>query len=338
MSIQFHTKIDIGLNDENKTEDAMNKNMKRYAFFILSVLYLVILIIQPQPVKAEWLPEEEWEFTPVVFGQITSQTQNVIVYSDGYEQVPVTLKISNGSHTIYKKTYKSRGVRIIEIPRQKAGTCLIFSLKTSYGKKGETVKKIVKDAGIVSKKKISSVSKPKVSGKITDKSTSVKVYAKKGTTLYVKHGSEILAKKKYKKSGYQNLPIKKQKAGEVITFFTDSKKGRSKYVEKLVTDVTAPIKPKVEVIDYEIKVTGEVGTGVYVKDISNKTGYIGWHFIKALEENEEVIDPWFYFGREAEWNSDKYQVRLVDAWGNKSKCVTVQVSSTFVIPEDTAVE
>ncbi|MDE6981958.1 MAG: hypothetical protein K2P60_11255, partial [Lachnospiraceae bacterium] len=203
-------------------------NIKKAIVFFLSVLIVTNLIIQTVETRADEISPDEWEFTPIVVGEITSQTEKIAVYSDGYEDVPGTLKISNGSQTIFKKTYKTRGIRVIEIPRQKPGTCLQFSVKTSYGKKGDIVKKTVKNAGTVSKKKVSSVFKPKVSGKITDKSTSVKVYAKKGTTLYVKHGSETLAKKKYKKSGYQSLSIKRQKAGEVITFFADNKKGRSK--------------------------------------------------------------------------------------------------------------
>lgn len=42
----------------------------------------------------------------------------------------------------------------------------------------------------------------KVSGMETDKSTNVKVYAQTGTTLYVKHGSTLLAKQEYRKSGW----------------------------------------------------------------------------------------------------------------------------------------
>lgn len=305
------------------------QSAKKVTAIILAALFLTVPVIKPTEVKAEWIPPEEWEFTPVVVGEITDQTKKVVVYSDGYEDVPVTLKISKDNQSIFKKTYRSRGIRVIEIPRQKAGTCLQFTLKTSYGRKGETVKKTVKKAGTVSKKKVSSkLSSPKVSGKVTDKSTSVKVYAKKGTTVYVKHGSKLLAKKKYKKSGYQILPIEKQKAGEVVTFFTEDKKGRSKYVEKVVVDATAPAKPKVEVIDSDIKVTGEIGTGVYIKDITDGYGD-SWLFLEVLEKKNQVIYLWNYFlldePLEGADNVSIYQVRLVDAWGNKSKTVTVRI-------------
>lgn len=301
-------------------------NIKKAIVFFLSVLIVTNLIIQTVETRADEISPDEWEFTPIVVGEITSQTEKIAVYSDGYEDVPGTLKISNGKQTIFKKTYNSRGLRVIEIPRQKPGTCLQFSVKTSYGKKGEIVKKTVKNAGTVSKKKISaSVSKPKVSGKITDKSTSVKVYAKKGTTLYVKHGSETLAKKKYKKSGYQKLPIKKQKAGEVITFFSENKKGRSKYVEKVVSDDTAPAKPKVEVEGYDIRVTGEVGTGIYIKDVTGDDLRDNWRFMGVLEKKDEFFMPYTYYLLDEPWNDGPYQVRLVDAWGNKSKIVTVNI-------------
>lgn len=300
------------------------KNIKKAIVIFLSVLIVTNLIVQTVETRADEISPDEWEFTPIVVGEITSQTEKIAVYSDGYEDVPGTLKISNGSQTIFKKTYKTRGIRVVEIPRQKPGTCLQFSVKTSYGKKGEIVKKTVKNAGTVSKKKISApVSKPKVSGKITDKSISVKVYAKKGTTLYVKHGSETLAKKKYKKSGYQKLPIKKQKAGEVITFFAENKKGRSKYVEKVVSDVTAPAKPKVEVIDAKLKVSGEVGTGVYLKGIADSND--GWLLLEVLEKKNQTIYPgWYFLLDEPLDREELYQVRLVDAWGNKSKIVTVK--------------
>lgn len=304
------------------------KNLKKTILIVLSAIILAIPVIQAIEAKAEEVPPEELRFTPTVFGQITSETQKVIVYSYGDEHVPVTLKVSNGKETIFKKTYKTKAIRVIEIPRQKAGTCLQFTLKTSYGNKGDTVRKTVKDAGTVSKKKVSSsLASPKVSGKVTDKSTSVKVYAKKGTTVYVKHGSKLLAKKKYKKSGYQTLPIKKQKAGEVITFFTENKKGRSRYVEKVVSDATAPANPKVEVVrGYDIKVTGEVGTSVYIRDMTKGSVHDNyWMFIDALEKKTQVFDPAFCYLPVEVWNDGFYQVRLVDAWGNKSKAVTVRI-------------
>ncbi|RKJ60045.1 hypothetical protein [Roseburia sp. 1XD42-69] len=301
------------------------KKSYRIVSIILTLMILGIPILHSKEIKADVMPPEELSFTPVVFGEITSETQKVIVFSYGDEFVPTTLKVSNGKQTIFKKTYKKSAVRLIEIPRQKPGTCLQFSLKTSYGKKGGIVNRTVKNAGTVSKKKVSSVFKPKVSGKITDKSTSVKVYAKKGTTLYVKHGSLTLAKKKYKKSGYQSLSIKRQKAGEVITFFAENKKGRSKYVEKVVSDVTAPAKPKVEVAGYDIRVTGEVGTGVYIKDVTGDDMRDNWIFMGVLDKKVEFFTPYMYYLLDEPWNDGPYQVRLVDAWGNKSKIVTVNI-------------
>lgn len=304
------------------------KNFKKAILIALSAIILALPAAQAAEIKAEEVPPEELSFSPVVFGQITSETQKIVVYSYGDELVPVTLKVSNGRQTIFKKTYESPAVRVIEIPRQKAGTCLQFTLKTSYGRKGDTVRKTVKDAGTVSKKKVSSsLSSPKVSGKVTDKSISVKVYAKKGTTVYVKHGSKLLAKKKYKKSGYQTLPIKNQKAGEVLTFFTENKKGRSSYVEKVVSDVTAPAKPKVKVVqDDDIKVTGEVGTSVYIKDVTEGNVHDHyWMYVGTLEKKTQVFYPWLCYWPIEEWSDGFYQVRLVDAWGNKSKTVTVRI-------------
>ena len=301
------------------------RNFKNAIVTFLSALLLMSLIMQAVETKADVMPPEELSFTPVVFGEITSETQKVIVFSYGDEFVPTTLKVSNGKQTFFKKTYKKSAVRLIEIPRQKPGTCLQFSLKTSYGKKGDIVNRTVKNAGTVSKKKVSSVFKPRKKKKITDKSTSVKVYAKKGTTLYVKHGSLTLAKKKYKKSGYQSLSIKRQKAGEVITFFAENKKGRSKYVEKVVADVTAPAKPKVEVVDDNLKVSGEVGTGVYLKDITEGNDSGTWLFLTVLEKKNQIICPEIYFLQDQPLECESlYQVRLVDAWGNRSKSVTVK--------------
>lgn len=115
------------------------KKSYRIVSIILTLMILGIPILHSKEIKADVMPPEELSFTPVVFGEITSETQKVIVFSYGDEFVPTTLKVSNGKQTIFKKTYKKSAVRLIEIPRQKPGTCLQFSLKTSYGKKGDIV-------------------------------------------------------------------------------------------------------------------------------------------------------------------------------------------------------
>ena len=91
------------------------RNFKNAIVTFLSALLLMSLIMQTVETKADVMPPEELSFTPVVFGEITSETQKVIVFSYGDEFVPTTLKVSNGKQTIFKKTYKKSAVRLIEM-------------------------------------------------------------------------------------------------------------------------------------------------------------------------------------------------------------------------------
>lgn len=197
------------------------------------------------------------------------------------------MKITNQSETIFEKTYKSTGKKTIKIPQQKARTKLKFTLTSKYGVSG-SVTKTVKDDGVISNKKVdSSLKKPKISGKITDKSTSVKVYAKKGQTLHIQNGGKVLNKVKYQKTGYQNITIKKQKPETKLTFYVTGKKGRSPYVTKEVKDVTPPEKPEV-CFEFEndyswITVEGEKGADVYVKQ-NSKHVKGKWKYLGTLEK------------------------------------------------------
>lgn len=190
--------------------------------------------------------------------------------------------------------------------------------------------KSVKDDGVVSKKKVSpSLKKPIVDGEVTDKSTSVRVYAKKGDTLYIQNGAKILKKAKYKKSGYQRFSIKKQKAGTKLTFYTADKAARSAYVVKEVSDVTPPKKPKVSFTfedDYTwIDVEGEVGCDIYIRQ-NGKKGTGRWKYmgtLKGMDLGFHVDDlpniMWIDAG-------DTFSIRLVDDAGNKSKIATTEAA------------
>ncbi|MCM1256437.1 MAG: hypothetical protein NC307_01115 [Roseburia sp.] len=296
----------------------MRKMKQTLTIAILIIAMIGTVLIYPQNAHAGMISPEEVEYTPTVFTTITTQTDKVRVYV--YEDT--TLKVKSELGMVFKKTYKSEGKKTITIPEQKAGTKLRFTLTTSYGKTGSTVTKRVKDDGIISNKKINSaLKKPKISGKITDKSTTVKIYARKGDTLYIQNGASVLIKHKYRKTGYQVLNIKKQKADTKLTFYVADKKGRSGYVTKVVQDVTAPAKPKIimEPNDDSITVKGEAGTDVYVKQVSTHEKN-SWVKMGTMREKEETFSL-FFSGISSAYAGDYYSIRLVDDAGNKSEVV-----------------
>ncbi len=275
---------------------------------------------------AGWQTPEGAALEPVIFGRITTQTDKVRVYVYGN----TTLKITGDAGIIFQKTYKREGKKTVKLPLQKAHTKLKFTLTTKNGAAGSAVVKTVKDDGIISKKKVSvSLKKPIVAGAITDKSTSVKVYAEKGDTLYIQNGAKILKKFKYRKSGYRKFPIKKQKAETKLTFYTAKKTARSAYVIKEVKDVTPPKKPKVSFCfddDYSwIDVEGEIGCDVYVR--KNSKGKAGkWKYMGTLDgwnigfhvddlPNITSVDK-----------GDTFSIRLVDDGGNKSGIATTKAA------------
>lgn len=293
----------------------MKKRKNSIIVLLLTIIFTGISIITPDTAFASSVPPNEVEYTPVVFTKITTQTDLIRVYV--YEDT--TLKVKNQSNIIFQKHYKNEGTKTIRIPQQKANTKLKFTLTTSYGTIGGTVSRTVKDDGIISNKKIaSSMKKPKVYGKITDKSVSVKVKASKGETLYIQNGSQVLKKEVYSKTGSQTLTIPRQKAGTKLTFYTAGKKGRSAYVTKTVEDVTAPAKPDISLTedDTDIKVKGEIGTKVYVRQNSAKTSS-SWTYMGTMLENTCTF--WLYnAGIRSAYAGDTYSVRLVDDAGNKS--------------------
>lgn len=271
---------------------------------------------------------EEACYTPVVFTEITTQTDQVSVYVFD----DTTLKVKNQSGVIFQKSYESEGKKTIRIPQQKAKTKLRFTLTTSYGKKGDTVTKTVKDDGKISSKKVNpSLKKPKIYGKITDKTVSVKVYAGKGETLYIQNGSKVLKKVVYQKKGSQTVEIPQQKAGTKLTFYVADKKGRSAYTTKTVKDVTPPKKPEVSFSPDDVRITvkGEVGTKVYIRQNSaNVQG--SWLYMGTMLEGKCVF--WLYdAGISYAFAGDDFSVRLVDDAGNKSKS-----AKTGKIKEDAA--
>ena len=313
----------------------MKKVKKHLAMLLLIAVFLGTAVSHPIDAFADWVYAEEAILTPVVLTKITTQTDKVRVYV----YPDTTLEIKDKTQTIFKKTYKSEGKKTIKIPLQKANTKLKFTLTTKYGVV-DTVTKTVKDDGVISKKKINaSLKKPKIAGKVTDKTTSVKVYAKKGETLYIQNGAKVLKKIKYKKTGYQAVGIPEQKAETKLTFYVADKKGRSAYVTKEVQDVTPPSKPKIQFtfedfvdsaddIHYSsIDVDGEKGTDVYVKQ--NSKHVLGkWKYLGTLTEGNGYDLP-FYLGGlpgiKKIYVGDTFSVRLVDDAGNKSKAVTTTV-------------
>lgn len=309
----------------------MKKIISRKAVMmaVAAITVLIGVAAYPKNVRAGWETPKEAALEPIVFGGVTTQTDKVRVYV--YDNT--TLKITDNADTIFQKTYRREGKKTVRLPLQKAHVRLKFTLTTKHGVVGAAVVKTVKDDGVISKKKASaSLEKPVVDGKITDQSTVVRVYARKGDTLFIQNGAKVIKKAKYGKSGFQKLSIKKQKAETKLTFYTANEKGRSAYVTKEVKDVTPPRKPKVSFpfdhIPSWIDVEGETGCDVYVRQNSKKkTG------------------KWKYMGTINRWNlgfhvddlpnitsidaGDTFSVRLVDDAGNKS-----EIATTKAVKED----
>ncbi len=300
------------------------KKIKQYLVAFILAAVFIGTAAYPKDVYAKWEMPEGAALEPIVFGKVTTQTDKVRVYV--YDNT--TLKITSDAETIFQKTYKCEGKKTVRLPLQKAHVKLKFTLTTKDGVVGPAIVKTVKDDGVISKKAVSaSLKKPIVAGNITDKSTSVKVYAKKGDTLYIQNGAKILKKVKYRKSGYQKCPIIKQKAETKLTFYTANKTERSAYVIKEVKDVTPPKKPKVSFPfdnDYSwIDVEGEVGCDVYVRQNSKKK--IGkWKYMGTLDGMNlgfHVDD----FSNITSINvGDTFSIRLVDDAGNKSEIATTE--------------
>lgn len=301
------------------------KKIKQYlAVFILAVAFIQTVAYSGE-VHARWKTPEGAALEPTVFGKVTTQTDKVRVYV--YDNT--TLKITSGAETVFQKTYKREGKKTVKLPLQKAHARLNFTLTTQNGVVGPAIVKTVQDDGVISKKKVSaSIKKPVVAGKITDKSTSVKVYAKKGDTLYIQDGAKILKKAKYQKSGYQKFSIKKQKAETKLTFYTANQTGRSPYVTKEVKDVTSPRKPIVSFPfegDYSwIDVKGEIGCDVYVRKNGRKAGK--WKYMGTLDG----MDLGFHVDDLPNITSidagDTFSVRLLDDAGNKSEIATTEAA------------
>lgn len=306
----------------------MKKIKQCLAAFLLAAVFMGTAAY-PEHVSAQWEAPKEAAYEPTVFGKISTQTDKVRVYV--YNNT--TLKITSNAKTIFQKTYKHEGKKTVKLPMQKAHAKLNFTLTSKSGKVGPAVVKTVKDDGIISKRKVSpSLKKPLVAGKITDKTTSVKVYAKKGDTLYIQNGAKVLKKVKYRESGYQKFSIKKQKAETKLTFYTVNKTGRSPYVTKEVKDVTPPKKPKVSFV-FEgvynwVDVEGEIGCDVYVRKNSKK-GTSKWKYMGTLDR--------MYLGFHVDHlpnitfmdAGDTLSIRIVDDAGNKS-----QIATTEAVKED----
>ena len=309
----------------------MKKFRKYLILLLLAAIFTGTISASSRIVHAG--TKEDSYFPLTVFGKITTQTDKVRVY---VHDDSATLKITNASGTIFQKKYKHRGKKTISIPPQEANAKLEFILTRKV--EGDVyvagyAARTVKDDGVISqKKKNPSSKKPVVAGKVTDKSTFVKVYAKKGETLYIQNGAKVIRKVNYKKSGYRTIPIKKQKAETKLTFYTANKKGRSAYVTKEVQDVTPPKKPEVSLLSILlgkawngwIDVEGEKGCDVYIRHNSGqKAGR--WKYMGTLTDDlpeSFIID--MDTNIKSVYAGDSFSIRLVDDAGNKSKTVTTE--------------
>ena len=307
----------------------MKKFRKYLILLLLAAIFTGTISASSRIVHAG--TKEDSYFPLTVFGKITTQTDKVRVYVD---HDSATLKITNASGTIFRKKYKHRGKKTISIPPQEANAELEFILTRKV--EGDVyvagyAARTVKDDGVISKKKKNpSSKKPVVAGKVTDKSASVKVYAKKGETLYIQNGAKVIRKVSYKKSGYRTIPIKKQEAETKLTFYTVNKDGRSAYVTREVKDVTPPRKPAISFIfesyqDYGwLDVEGERGCDVYIRqNRKHKTGK--WKRLGTLLGNYLGSDPFVLHDViKSIKTGDTFSVRLVDDAGNKSKIATTK--------------
>lgn len=177
---------------------------------------------------------------------------------------------------------------------------------------------------------------PVVFTSITPKTTKVQVYVHGETTLYVKKGKALLAKKYYKSEGIKTITIPKQKVKSKLNFYVKNKGGEKPRTSKTTTvsvvskakkvALTAP-KLNFNAGTTELRVRGKAGSKVYIRKVTGskngKWAYQGLIFGK--EGNTKMIAG--FDTCKTYSTSEYYEVRLKDLNGQYSKITKLELTS-----------
>lgn len=135
---------------------------------------------------------------------------------------------------------------------------------------------------------------------ITSRTTSIKVYVYKDTTLYIENSSGVVFEKFYKKEGMKKISFGKQKGGTTLKFYLVYKHSgkQGDVVNKKVVDLPEIATEKV----------GKIKTPGVQKNITNKTTTIK---VQGYKNTTLII------------KNDKKTVKKVDFKKNQSKNITI---------------
>lgn len=127
--------------------------------------------------------------------------------------------------------------------------------------------------------------KPVILNQITAKTTRIKVYGYKNTTLYVRNGKKLIGQTTFKKDGIQTVKIKKQKNGNKISFqLVNQKSSKTRTIYQRVGKKNRNLSVRRQSVfcwtDYltekgfpkdtvYLTVKGTVGSTVYMKPVEN---------------------------------------------------------------------
>ena len=94
------------------------KKKKKY-LAILTAVAVCIGILGMHPMRVDAIQFH------IVYTDITTQTDKVKVYVQPIRK-RITLQVENQSEILFKKTYRKEGKKTITIPKQKAGTNMVY--------------------------------------------------------------------------------------------------------------------------------------------------------------------------------------------------------------------
>lgn len=115
---------------------------------------------------------------------------------------------------------------------------------------------------------------PTVFTQLTPKTTKVNIYVYQNTTLYIKNGSKLIAKKHFKTEGTKIVNIKKQAINSKIKFYlynNSNKKKGSTVIKTVVKKAeNQPLTaPKLKYSYGLLTIKGKIGCDIFIKYVEN---------------------------------------------------------------------
>jgi len=181
----------------------------------------------------------------------------------GKSEVNAKVDVFNGGKLLVTGNTNSEGLFSLSIPKQKAGTVLTVFATDSFGNKSEGTKVVVKDQ--------TAPLKPDVT-KVNTEVTVIKGQTEANATVIVKVGTKVIATGKANVNGMFTLPIKKQKAGTVLSVTAKDAAGNVSGVTTVVIKDTTPPVPAVVKTEITSKSTVITGSGEAGSIVSVKVG------------------------------------------------------------------